>query len=109
MMMLVWTEAYSPWIMGGDVHAPLGAMLEVGNKFDLGQGQHGYLIQSPTGELFVAEATTGAFIGPSLEQVREDVASCDDISVMEKQLEAAKLQREKVRVLEPEDFWSRFK
>ena len=106
---LVWTEAYSTFILGGDVHAPVGTRLCVGERLDLGGGFHGYLIQNPrTCQTFIAEATTGAIVGPSLKDVREDIR-LGDPDVMRKQVEDATERRKKVRYLPPEEFWGRFK
>lgn len=107
--MLVWTEGYSPFIMGGDVNGPIGAKIEVGEKIPLGKGLFGYLVASPiSGETFVAESETGAFVGPTIEQVRGDVEAADE-AVMADQIEKAKERMKKVRVLDADDFWGRFR
>lgn len=107
--MLVWTEGYSPFIMGGDVNAPIGADIEVGEKIPLGKGIFGYLVASPiSGETFVAEAETGAFVGPTIERVRADIEAADE-DVMADQIVAAKERLKKVRTLDAHEFWSRFR
>ena len=103
--MLVWTRGYRPWIMGGDVNGPVGIDVEVGEKLELGKGYFGYVVVSPiTGSTHVAEAETGAFVGTSLQQVRDDVKEADD-DVMQCQIDHAREQRKTVTVLAPDDFW----
>lgn len=108
MKLKIWTEAYSPFIMGGDVNAPIATEVEVGEPVVLAEGISVYLITSPTGSTYVAEATTGAFVGTSMEQVRADVEDADP-AVMKQQLEAASERVKKAEMLEPERFWSRFR
>jgi hypothetical protein len=36
--MLIWTTAYRPFIMGGNVNAPIGIKVEVGEKIHVGKG-----------------------------------------------------------------------
>jgi len=104
--MIVWTMGYRPFMMGGDVNAPIGIDIDPGERMDLGKGFFGYAIVSPvTGKVHVAEAETGAFIGSSLKQVRNDIEVCNDIEMMKGQVEAAKELLKKVDVLKPDEFW----
>ena len=107
--MIVWLKSYSPFILGGDVHAPLSTDIEeLGLLYDLGKGHHGYLIINPNdGKTFVVEAKSGGIIGVSLEGVRKDIAAGDSI-VMDRQITRAIGQREKVEVVDNETFWARF-
>src|ERR1035437_5919283 len=105
----VWTEAYTPFLMGGDVHAPLLTTVPAAGPFDLGKGFKGDLVTAPNGKTFVAEATTGAFVGPTIESVKKDVAGCNDIMMMKhKVFDAAELKK-KARRVAPERFWSGLK
>jgi hypothetical protein len=107
--LIVWTEGYNPWIMGGDCHAPIGTSVAVGERFDLGGGYEGYLIANPTtGETFVAEAKTGAFVGPSLASVRKDIEAAAP-AVMREQIKAAADRMLKMQILPSDDFWGRFR
>lgn len=106
--MLVWTEAYSPFIMGGDVNAPIATELEGGEPVHLDHGVVVYLITSPCGKVFVAEGTTGAFVGTGLEQVKRDVANSDP-DVICKQLTSARERVKKATILDNEQFWRMFK
>ncbi len=108
MKKVVWTEAYMPFIMGGDCNAPIATELEVGDPVDLGKGISAYVVVAPSGALFVAEATTGAFVGTDIEQVKKDVNDADP-AVMKNQIEAAKKRFEKARMMDKGKFWSLFK
>ena len=108
--MKVWTEAYRPFILGGDVNAPIAADIEdTGPILDLGEGYCGYLLVNPaTGDTFVAESTSGAFVGPSIEQVREDIATGSP-ALMCEQVDAAMERRHKAIMLPADEFWGVFK
>lgn len=106
--MLVWTEAYTPFIMGGDVNAPIATEVEVGEPIHLDHGIIVYLVPSPKGEIFIAESTTGAFVGTSLEDVRQDVATANP-QEMQGQLAKAKERVKRATVMDKEKFWARFR
>lgn len=106
--MLVWTEAYSPFIMGGDVNAPIATEVEVGEPIQLDHGIVVYLVPSPRGEVFVVEATTGAFVGTKLDEVKRDVSEADP-QIIHQQLTAAKERVKKATILDKKKFWGMFK
>lgn len=85
MKLTIWTRAYSPFIMGGNVNAPIKTKVEAGDKFDIGKGFEAYLVVSPKGKTHVVDAITGAFVGTTIDEVRADVAE-GDIKVMRKQI-----------------------
>lgn len=108
--MLIWTRGYRPWILGGDVNAPVGIEIEVGEKLDLGKGFFGYVVTNPkTGDTHVVEAVSGALVGSDLNKVRADVQECDDIDQMKEQIEKHKKLKKQVEVLDPDKFWGMFK
>lgn len=106
--MLVWTEAYTPFIMGGDVNAPIATEVETGEPIHLDHGITVYLVPSPKGEIYIAESTTGAFVGTSLEEVKKDIATADP-QEMQQQLAKAKERVKKATILDKEKFWARFR
>ena len=106
--MVVFTLGYRPFIMGGSCWYPMGLETKVGKKHKLGKGYNGYLITAPNGKTFVAEATTGAFVGPSIEAVKKDIKEGDK-KVMIQQVEDAKKMVPKIEVIESEEFWKRLK
>ena len=108
--MRIWTEAYRPFLMGGDVHAPVSTEMEMelDGLIDIGHGLQAYLIVDPEGQTHVAESTTGAFIGTTIDQVRADLEAADP-EVVRQQIEDAKERVKKADYIEPEQFWSLFK
>ena len=103
--MIVWTRGYRPFIMGGDVNGPVGTDIEVGEKIDLGKGYYGYLVASPiSGTTYIAESTTGAFVGPSIAQVRLDIAEAP-LEIMQGQVENAQKEKKRVSLMTTERFW----
>lgn len=101
----VWTEAYRPWIVGGNCNAPICTTADVGEPMDIGHGMTAFVVVSPrTDDTYVAESTTGAFVGASIREVREDVAAAD-AAVMRKQLKDASIRFKKADAVAPELFW----
>ncbi len=104
--MIIWTEAQSPFIFGGDVAAPVGANVEVGDAVGIGAWFLAYEIVSPVdGSMHIAESRTGALIGTSIEEVRADVAA-GDIEFMREQVSLAEQRKKKVRLVESDVFWA---
>jgi hypothetical protein len=75
--MKIWTRAYRPFLMGGNVNAPIICDVPVSGPFDIGGGQQGYLAVSPKGHTFVAESVTGAIVGSTIKDVKTDIATAD--------------------------------
>lgn len=108
MELKVWTAAYRPFMIGGDVRTPIATVLEVGEPVDIGKGMTAYVIVSPSGQTFIAESTTGAFVGNSLEAVRRDVIFAPP-AVMREQLERAAIEANRATLHSVDDFWRMFK
>jgi hypothetical protein len=105
MKLLIWTEAYRPFLMGGDVHAPVATEIEVDQPpIDIGGGVQVYVLAAPNGKTYVAEASTGGFVGTDLEGVKRDLDTADP-EVVRKQLEEGLRRREQATRLAPEEFW----
>lgn len=103
----IWTHAYNAFVMGGDPHAPISATIEVESEpVPLGKGFEAYVIQSPNGETYVVEKTTGAIIGQCLEEIRADVATAT-LDFLNKQIEAGHESARRRRAISAEDFWSK--
>jgi len=101
----VYTMKYEPFIMGGSVWQPVAAIVDYEGEYDLGKGYKGYLIVSPDGKTFVAESESGAFVGPSIQEVRNDIAKCKDLEFMKKQVKNGKTQSKQAREISAEEFW----
>lgn len=104
---LIWTKAYSPFIMGGDVHAPIGAVVAC-MPVPLHKDFKGLLATNPNGTEIIAERSTGAIIGKSIKQVNKDIDACNDINIMKQQIEDAKKLVKRVRIVSPDEFWKRY-
>lgn len=103
--MKVWTEAYRPFIMGGDANAPVCCDLEPASPLlDLGKGYQGVLVVSPVGKTFIAETITGGIVGKYIDEVRADVESADE-EVMKTQIQAGKLRSEVAVPVTQQEFW----
>lgn len=103
----IWSAFYDPFIMGGSCHYDGGIKVDPGTKYELGRGFFGYLIQNPiTKETHVAEASTGAFVGSTIEAVRRDIRK-GEIEVMRLQVAESAERAKKVRLMDPDDFWRR--
>lgn len=111
--MIVWTESYRPFVMGGKTHVPIGTELtkkQLGRKCKLGKGFFGYVVSSPvTGNTHVIESTTGAFVGTNLAEVRAAIAECTDIEIMKVQIAEGLERKLKVELMKPKEFWEKFR
>lgn len=101
--MRIWTEAYRPWIMGGDCNAPIVCDVPVDGPFDLG-GFQCFLATSPSGKTFVAEGITGAIVGPTIEAVCSDIEAADE-AIVEEQIAHAKIRVLRADTVSWKVFW----
>lgn len=107
--MKVWTRAYRPFILGGDVHAPICCDLEPAtNQFDLGKGFVGVIVVSPMGKKFVVELQSGGIVGNSIMAVRKDIESSDKETIDIQVEQMAEVGKTAIVVSEPE-FWRNLK
>lgn len=102
--MKIWTVGYRPFILGGKCNYLVGCEIEPDREVDLGNGYTGFEITSPSGNKIIAEKTSGAIVGTSLEQVRTDIATGDP-EVMAKQVAEACKNTKEVEVVSTEEFW----
>lgn len=113
---VIFTTAYQPFIMGGDVHQPIGTVIGSYERKDIGKGYTGMLVRnSERGLWHVALRGCGAIIGTSpekeevLRQVREDVEA-GEREVMEDQMEKGRKVREECRILNDQrEFFRKFR
>lgn len=105
MKLTIWTEAYRPFLMGGDCNAPISTEVDtVDPPIDLGHGIEVYVITSPSGTCHIVEATTGALIGTDIDSVRRDVESADT-EVMQRQIAEASERKIKANPVNEDQFW----
>lgn len=103
--MKIWTRAYRPWILGGDVNAPVYTEVEPTSEHqDLGKGYQGVTVVSPSGKTFVVETSTGGIVGHSVEDVRNDVMAADD-TVLKRQIENESLNAARAEPVTVDEFW----
>lgn len=84
-----WTLGYFPFTMGGRVWRPMVATLACDEPVHAGKGFFVQVAHGPGGATKVIEATTGAVVGDTLEQVMADIDACDDVDLMKRQIEKA--------------------
>lgn len=104
----IWTWGYRPFIMGGDVNYVLACKVPCTGPFKVGRGYEVYVATAPNGTTFVAEAQSGAIVGGSLEQVREDIRTGDP-KMMQKQVTEALESAKKAEIKSPDFFWGALK
>ena len=104
----IWTENYRPFIIGGDVNAPIMCNIDVLGPYDLGKGFQGWLFATPSGKTLVAETQTGAIVGSTLEEVKNDIESASDTDLKEN-IEHAKRRVARAYMASEEEFWKRLK
>jgi hypothetical protein len=98
--LVIWT-----YLNTSDVRRkPTGCEVEVVEKLALGHGYFGYRVPSPYGGDVICEGYSGAIIGSSLAEVREDMLS-GDIGTMRQQVMSACKEKGKVGAITPEGFW----
>lgn len=109
----VWTRAYSPFIMGGDVHQPICADLEVLGPVTLEKKIKGrtntvtfYQTMSPKKKVYYIEKRTGGLMGSSLLQIQKDFDSADP-AVLREQLVKMEEYGKTARPVSSGEFWER--
>lgn len=86
----------------------MATLVEADGPHELGSGYNGFVITAPNGKTFIAEAESGAFIGPDLKTVKEDV-SIGDSKIMKRQISDAKIQSANAMMIDPDKFWKLLK
>jgi len=108
MKIKVFTLGYFPFIMGGNVWQEICIDVEADGPYDIGKGYKGYVVTAPNGKTFVAEATSGALVGPDIKTVKEDI-SIGEQKMMDKQVAQAVEQSKKAKTLSSDEFWKMLK
>lgn len=103
--MRVYTESYQPFRMGGP-YIPIAIDVEpTRGPIDIGCGYKAYVVMAPNGTTFVAEAITGAFVGPNIRQVRRDIKTGDP-AMMKQQIKEAKERMKHAETVSQDKFWA---
>ena len=106
--MKVFTLEYVPFVMGGKTWQPMCCEVEADGPHDLGDGYQGFIVTAPNGQTFIAEAMSGAFVGPDLKAVKKDIETGDK-ELMVKQVAEACIQMKKAKDVKPDYFWRKLK
>ena len=100
----IWKWGYFPFTLGGKVHRPIKCTVEASGPIDLEGGYSGHVVVAPNGKTYVAEASSGGLVGPSVEEVREDIRSGDPDTIRQ-QVEDAKAKLAEAQEVTPGRFW----
>ena len=100
----IWTEAYRPFTMGGDVRRPVATEVVASGLLNLGGGYKGYVVKAPNGETRVVEATSGAIVGLTLAEVMDDIREASP-EVMRTQIANARERAKKADTVDEAEFW----
>ena len=106
--MKIWRMGYFPFTMGGSLYRPIAAELpdeQLGELYDLGLGFSGYLITDSNDQTHVIESLSGAHVGDTLDEVRQDIATSCDLEFMRDQVMDAIQKRDSATMIELETFW----
>ena len=107
--MEIWTWGYFPFSMGGSVHRPIKCAVSedhLSGPCDIGQGYQAYIVTSPAHLTYVVEASTGALIGPTIEDVRHDIEYGNPEFMAQQMIESAK-NLTKAQLLSFDEFWEK--
>lgn len=107
--MEIWTWGYFPFTMGGQVHRPIKCEVPedlIQGPSEIGQGYQACIVTSPAHLTYVVEASTGALIGPTIEDVRCDVENGEP-EVMAQQVAESMKNLGKAELLGFAEFWEK--
>jgi hypothetical protein len=106
MQLRIWTEAYRPFIMGGDVYRPVATEVEIGHLHIVEAAPDIRIVEltSPYGTQHIAEVTSGALVGNSMNSVLQDIAVAEP-AMMARQIADAKVRGRRADNVEPDVFW----
>ncbi len=98
-----------PFVLGGRHNwHPVGTRVPTTGPFPMGRGYQGLLVTAPNGKTFVAEASSGAFVGSDLIGVATDI-HVGDPAVMKRQVAEAREMAASISWVDPDTFWARLK
>ena len=69
----IWTMGYFPFTMGGRVNAPMLTEVDVIEEKSVGKGIKAFSWKTPKGSIRISESETGAIVGDSFEDVKNDI------------------------------------
>lgn len=106
-MITVFSRAYRPVTFNGKTYFLIKAKVDAKGPYNIGNGFEGYIVTN--GKIkFIAEATTGAAIGKTLKEVREDIKN-GDMKLMKEQIKEAKKSLKEAKSVSVKKFWEDWK
>lgn len=106
--MRVWTRAYRPFLLGGNVNADIAIEVEPEESVEI-DGYTVHRLTSPDGTKTVwADEVSGGLVGGDLEEIKRDIAVAET-AFLDKQLQEMKARGEKAESVDAEDFWRQIK
>lgn len=103
--MYIWKRTYNPFILGGNVNCNIKTDVSGFPLIDLGKGFKGIFIDRD-GRTGVYEAESGGLVGDTIQEVRDDIAACDDIALMTAQVMEAKEEGRLAKEVSNDEFFS---
>lgn len=107
-MKKIFTLARNPFAFGNRTY-PIATEIQDPEWTPLHKGFYAAAIIDTRGRSHVVEKESGALIGNTIEEVNADIDACDDISIMQQQVEKAKEQCKEAQVLPQDEFWNRMR
>lgn len=104
MKIRVWTQAYRPFIMGGDVHQPVCTELDCTAAIEVAKGVYVHGVISPRGKAYFVESQSGGIVGDDFDTVKEDANSAPIEEILQ-QLQEQTKRGQKACPITPEEFW----
>lgn len=102
--MYIWKRAYNPFVFGGKTNYNIKTEIVGVPVVNLGKGFKGVYIEK-NGIAGVYEVESGGLVGDTIQEVINDIESCDDIELMRAQIERAKKELETAKEVSNEDFF----
>ena len=99
--MYIWKRTCDPFRMGGRANRNIKTEVNGYPVIELGKGFKGIFIEGHG----VFELESGGLIGDTIQDVVNDIAACDDISLMNKQVNEACKEMENATVVTNEVFF----
>ena len=105
----IWTMGYFPFTIGGSVNQPIVTEIGFIEEKNVGKGFRAFSFKTPNGTLRVAESVTGAIVGDSFENVKEDIKSGSKKDMLKQIEDAKQILKGSCKHLTNEEFFKLYK
>jgi hypothetical protein len=109
--MFIWTFMRDgPFVLGGSPKwRPTKTQVTTyAGPYDLGKGFRGFVVPFPDGHGAVVVTEGGSIVGSTLEQVRADIAACEDVAMMRQQVAEGEKQAAEAVEIPAAKFWEKY-